>query len=89
MIESSGVVRRIVEEDGIEFVSFRNHDGYFQLPAGDAAAREKAVQSRDLNREIAFTFNKEAKILSVQDKPEGSATLSGMPPVPRSRPGKG
>ncbi|TAL39511.1 MAG: hypothetical protein EPN97_02295 [Alphaproteobacteria bacterium] len=86
MIESSGVVRRIVEEDGVEFVSFRNHDGYFQLPAGDAAAREKVVQSRDLNREISFAFNKEAKILFVQDKPVEPPSPSG---AARAKPGNG
>lgn len=86
MIESSGVVRRIVEEDGVEFVSFKNHDGYFQLPVGDASAREKAVQSRDLNREISFAFNKEAKLLFVHDK---AASPAGPPPVSRSKPGNG
>ena len=88
MTESSGVVRRILDEDGRSFISFTNHDGYFELPAGDAALRGKAREALDTKREIAFSFNREAKILFIGDKPDGSIgkapeTVAAKPASPK------
>lgn len=47
-LESKGVVRRIIEEDGTLLVSFPNHDGYFRVAdsANMPALKERILKAQ-------------------------------------------
>lgn len=66
-MESKGVVRRIIEEDGGFLVSFSNHDGYFEV-SGSAGTRELKERIRKAHRdreEITFSFDRDLNILQI------------------------
>jgi len=66
-LESKGVIRRIIEEDGTLLVSFPNHDGYFRV--SDSARmpelKEQILKAHRDNEEISFTFDKNLNILKI------------------------
>ena len=66
-LESKGVIRRIIEEDGTLLISFPNHDGYFLV--SDSARmpelKERILKAQLDNEEISFTFDKDLKILKI------------------------
>ncbi|MBI3441961.1 MAG: hypothetical protein HY052_09235 [Proteobacteria bacterium] len=66
-LESKGVVRRIIEEEGEFLVSFPNHDGYFKVPVSDQAPvlKGKVMKSKADNKEIVFTFDQKLNILKI------------------------
>jgi hypothetical protein len=71
-LESRGVIRRIIEEDGTLLVSFSNHDGYFRVPdsARMPELKERMLTAQRDNEEIFFTFDKNLNILQVSGAPE-------------------
>jgi hypothetical protein len=63
MLESKGIVRRIIEDQNKFLVSFPTHDGYFYVD--DQALRVQIRKAYTEGREIAFTFDPTLKILSL------------------------
>lgn len=63
-LESKGIVRRVVEEDGEFLVSFPGHDGYFNVP--DAVLKQKILEAQEQKKEIAFTYDRELTILEIR-----------------------
>ena len=66
-VESKGIVRRVIEEDGEFLVSFPNHDGYFKIPPSAQAPelRKKILDAKAGQREITFVFDKDLNILRI------------------------
>jgi len=63
MLQSKGVVRRIVKDHDRFLVSFPKHDGYFHVD--DEILREKIRKAHSESREVFFTFDPTLKILSL------------------------
>jgi hypothetical protein len=66
-LESTGIVRRTIEEAEGLAVSFYNHDGYFRVPPSDhsAALTQKVLEAEQAKQEIAFTFDRHLNILKI------------------------
>lgn len=70
-LESKGVVRRIIEEDGVLLISFLKHPAYFRVPQSPnmLALKERIFKAQQDKGEISFTFDKNLNILTVADNP--------------------
>jgi hypothetical protein len=66
-LETTGIVRRTIEEPEGLAVSFYNHDGYFRVPPSDhsAALTQKILEVEQTKQEIAFTFDQALHILKI------------------------
>jgi len=66
-LKSKGVVRGIIEEDGVLLVSFLNHDGYFRIAKGwrTTKLRERIMKAQRDGEEIQITFDRDLNILQV------------------------
>ncbi len=62
-LESKGVVRGTLKEDGTLLVSFFNHDGYFR--ATWPSLKERIRRAERDKEEISFSFDRELNILKV------------------------
>lgn len=61
---SKGLIRKIDERKGEFWVSFTTHDGYFTTAT--AGLREKLRAAQAAGREVAFTYDRELNILSIE-----------------------
>jgi hypothetical protein len=65
-MESSDIVRKVFENDGKLFVSFRRHAAYYHVPLRDAALCAKIREALDGEKEIFFTHDGDLKISSIR-----------------------
>ncbi|HRI76017.1 MAG TPA: hypothetical protein PLX33_03410 [Alphaproteobacteria bacterium] len=68
IMESTGIIRRIVERDGVFRVSFPEHAGYFSIApdTADAAALEQRLRSAaDTGATITFRFDARLRITEI------------------------
>jgi hypothetical protein len=63
MLNSKGIVRRIIEDPKEFLVSFRTHDGYFHVE--DETLCDQIRKAQHEGREVSFTFDPTLKILSL------------------------
>jgi hypothetical protein len=63
MLQSKGLVRRIVKDHDRFLVSFPAHDGYFHVD--DEILRKKIRNAYGEGREVSCTFDPTLKILSL------------------------
>ncbi len=63
MLQSKGVIRRIIEDKDRFLVSFPKHDGYFHADQQDL--RDRLCKAQEERREISFTYDPTLKILSL------------------------
>ena len=64
MLQSTGIVRRIIEDGDKFLVSFPNHAGYFH--ADKQNLRDRLRQAQKENLVISFIYDPTLKILSLQ-----------------------
>ncbi|MDY0008132.1 MAG: hypothetical protein RBS08_00365 [Bdellovibrionales bacterium] len=67
MPESQGVIRRMIERDGVFMVSFPNHAGYFSIAEGDAqsAMTERIRRAAESGETISFRFDARLQITEI------------------------
>ena len=65
VLKSKGVVDHIMTYNGKFLVAFPKYAGYFKLD--DPAMQEKVRQAQLEGREVSFTFDRNFKIISMQE----------------------
>lgn len=67
IMESTGVIRRIVERDGVFRVSFPEHAGYFYVAQGDDAESitERLRAAAAAGTTITFRFDARLRITEI------------------------
>lgn len=64
MPETRGIIRRIIERDGVVKISLPDHSGYFQVAAGDAQddilARLREAEAR--GEAVSFRYDAHLQI---------------------------
>ena len=64
-MRSEGVVMDIIRDDKELLIAFPQHDGLFKLPPGRPDLMVRIRESRDKQQKIAFTFDGELTIISI------------------------
>lgn len=64
-LRSKGIVQDIKSHKGRLLIAFPQHDGLFKLPPGRDDLMARITESRDKHEEIAFTFDGELTIVSI------------------------
>jgi hypothetical protein len=63
MLQSKGIIRRIIEDKEKFLVSFPRHDGYFHADDQDLRDRLRKAQKEQV--EVSFTYDPTLKILGL------------------------
>jgi hypothetical protein len=65
-MESSDIVRGILEKDGKLLVSFRTHAAYYQVPLDDADLCAKIREALESGRQIHFIHDRHCAISGIR-----------------------
>jgi hypothetical protein len=65
-METSDIVRGVLEEDGRLLVSFRKHAAYYHVPLDDADLCAKIREALKSGRQIHFTHDRDCAISSIR-----------------------
>jgi hypothetical protein len=62
-LQTQGTVRRMLEQDGLQLVSFHEHSGYFKI--GSAAHLHAFAAAEKKEAAVTFTHDRDLNIIDI------------------------